>query len=125
MLDNNKTKEKNPEEKNYLVCIKEENGDNYWEVLTGRTEAYEFCKSYVGVIDFDRSFILVDGVKFEDRKTIYAFLKYASNFYEDNFNVDDYIYDDKYQIQNSIDEDLIVDSDTKLSIFDILNGGEL
>lgn len=120
MSENNKIPEKDHEEKTYLVCIIEENGDNYWELLTGRTDAYEFCKSCVGAIDFSRSFILVDGVKLENRKLIYDFLKYAQNFYDDNFEVDDYIYEHQYQFKNDIDDTVVINNEDRMDIHDIL-----
>lgn len=119
MSENNKIIKKDPEEKTYLVCIIEENGDNYWELLTGRTDAYEFCKSCIGAIDFSRSFILVDGVELENRKSIYAFLKYIQNLYDDNFEVDDYIYDHQYQ-SNDIDDAVVIKNDDRIDIKDIL-----
>ena len=118
---------KSPEEKQYLICIaaKAGSGDyDLWDILTGRTEAYEFIKTNIYMIDFERSFILVEGCKFEERKSIYAFTKYVQDMYQDDFDIDEYIKGDWSEMDYKVDNDinLIIDSASRLSMESIMDG---
>lgn len=92
IVDNSVPK-KSPEEKEYLLCITGNNGtDNYWTILTGRTEVYEFIKNNISSLDTYESFVLVENCTLAKRKSIYAFMKHVEEFYpEDSFDIDDYI----------------------------------
>ena len=46
------------------------------------------------------SFIFVDGLPLKDRKNIYAFMKYVQGFYDDGFDIDDYIDIEDYMEPN-------------------------
>jgi hypothetical protein len=82
------------EEKRYLVCIEEDSGEKDWGIMIGRTAAYEYIKERIEYINLDESFVLVETLKLADRKSIYSFMKYAQDFFEDNFDIDDYIKGD-------------------------------
>ena len=76
-------KQKDPEEKIYLVClaftsITDEN--TMWNIVVGRKAARDLIKDNIDFIDFDESFILVEGCTLEQRKSIYAFIKHIEQF---------------------------------------------
>ena len=124
-INPNKKMEKTPEEKKYLVCIetRSNNRDSFWEILTGRSEVYEYIKNIIDIIDFENSFILVENCILEERKSIYAFMKYAKKFYlHDDFDIDDYIDDEIEYDNKNIDESINVDKSSIVSMADILNG---
>ena len=86
------------EQKMYLVCCAFYNNiydGTLWVIKQGRTEAYEYVKEliedYSDTIDFEESFVLVDGLPLSDRKNLYVFIKYIQQFYDDGFDVDEYI----------------------------------
>ena len=122
-IDDDK-KEKSSEEKQYLICIKGKESEDVWEIVTGRTEAYEFIKNMIDFIVFEESFILVETVKLSERKSIYAFMKYAERFYNDNFDIEDYIKgdwsEDEYKEMNGIDP-MFLDS-KRLDTIGFMNG---
>lgn len=110
VVDNTKPykEKKHPEERVYLICI---DGDPYynseedktyevhdWGLVTGRTDAYEFVKSHVlsfgQNIDFDNSFIMVEGIDLTERRSLVAFMKYCEQFFQDGFSIDDYVHGD-------------------------------
>lgn len=126
IVDNSKPY-KNHEEKQYLICIAAPYSDSdIWNIVTGRTAAYEYIKDYIDIIDFKDSFILVENCTLNERKSIYAFMKYVGQFYEDNFDIDDYVKGDwsesDYRQDNGIDESLNINSNDRLSMADIMNG---
>lgn len=125
IINPNKKMEKTPEEKKYLVCIETRSNskDGFWEILTGRSEVYEYIKNIIDIIDFENSFILVEDCILEERKSIYAFMKYAKKFYQyDDFDIDDYIDDEIEYDNKNIDESINVDKSSIVSMADILNG---
>ena len=68
-----------------------------YEILMGRTEAYEYIRQYIesySEVDMLKSFVLVDGLPLSERKSIYAFMRYVQQFYNDGFDVDEYITDE-------------------------------
>lgn len=83
---------KDPEEREYLVCLAFKYSDNIWEILEGRTATYNFIKNCLEteIISFEESFVLVETSKLQDRKSIYEFMKYIEQFYEDSFDIEDY-----------------------------------
>lgn len=120
----------NPERRQYLICISAQAGsgeNDLWQLVTGRTEAYNLIKENIDYIDFFNSFILVETCKLVDRQSIYTFMKHVEKFYEeDSFDIDDYVRgdwsEDEYLKYNEIDRSLLVDSSTKLNMQDIMNG---
>jgi len=121
-----KVQEKSPELKYYLICIaaKFGYGDDMWNIVQGRSEAYNYIIENIEMINLDDSFILVEGLGLEHRKSIYAFCKYAQQFFENAFDIDDYIKGDwderDYQLRNNIDPTF--NSTQKVSMQDIMNG---
>ena len=117
----------NPENKVYLLCIAGKDGaDDSWELITGRTELYETIKNSIDFIDLDRSFVLVESAKLENRKSIVAFMKYAEQFFQDSFDIDDYIKGDwdesDYRKINDIDNSFVANSNDKLDMENFMNG---
>lgn len=118
----------NPEERTYLLCICGKNGDDMWTLLRGRTSAYELIKNEIDNIDLEESFILVESAKLCNRKSIYAFMKHVEQFYQDSFDIEDYVsgdwivddYDEKETV-NDIDASLNID-EPKLNMIDFMNG---
>lgn len=118
---------KDSEERVYLLCIAgKDGGEDYWELVTGRTDAYTTIKDTIEFIDLERSFILVETAKLMDRKSIVAFMKYAEQFYNDSFDIDDYIKGDwneeEYQQQNDIDNLFLSNDNNKLEMENFMDG---
>lgn len=125
------SKFKDPEEKQYLICIKasaQSGMDDEWDIVTGRTEAYEYIKDRIDYIDFERSFILVESCILSDRKSIYAFMKFAKQYFpNDSFDIDEAIKgdwdEDEYQKNNDIDTSLYGNPKDKLSMEELMGSG--
>ena len=116
-------KKKHPEERQYLICIAGKSED-FWNIITGRTEAYEFIKENIDDIDLEHSFILVETCTLSERKSIPEFMRYAGEFYNDGFDINDYIKGDwdeeDYRKNNDITQ--IIDNVERLELEDIMNG---
>lgn len=118
---------KSPEDKVYLLCIagKDGAGDS-WELITGRTELYDTIKNSIEFIDLERSFTLVESAKLENRKSIVAVMKYLEQFYNDSFDIEDYIKGDwdeeEYRKQNDIDNAFMINNNDVLGMESFLNG---
>lgn len=127
MVVNVDKKKKSFEEKEYLICIECMSGDLHWEIAKGRTEAYEYIKDIMNLygIDFDTSFILVEGKSITERVSIYAFLKHVQDYFEDGFDVDDYIIGDfdeeEFRKNNNISEAMSISNDERLDMKDIMD----
>ena len=124
VVDNTK---KHPEDRQYLICIraKADSGtQDSWEIVIGRTEAYEYIKTNIDDIDMEHSFILVESLTLAERKSIYAFMKYAGEFYSDNFDIEDYIKGDwdesDYKYNNDIP--MMVDVAERIDMESFMNG---
>ena len=92
--------------------------------MVGRTAAYEYIKENIDDIDFDLSFILVESCSLSERKSIYAFMKYVGDFFEDNFDIEDYIkgdWDENDFIRNN-DISLNVDNNERIDMQSFLDG---
>lgn len=126
IVDNTK---KHPEDRQYLVCIKTKPGsgeDDSWEILNGRTAAYNYIKENIEYIDMEYSFILVEHLSFNERASIYAFMKHAETFYSDGFDIEKYIKGDwdemDYRRNNDIDTSLMIESIERVDIESFMNG---
>lgn len=89
-----------PENRTYLVCIAYSiSGESEWELLKGRTKVYDYIKTLMETTEIDiyESFVLVESLTLKDRKSIYAFMSYVKKFYDDGFDIEDYVDDEKYQ----------------------------
>ena len=111
---------KSPEEKEYLVCLNfddNDTGTRQWNIYKGRTETYERIKEQLYTFDFGitgdaldiyESFILVEGAKLEERVRLYDFMKHCEKFYNDGFNIDDYInHEDDTESDNIANQDRV------------------
>lgn len=124
VVDNTK---KHPEDRQYLICIRAKSGSgeyDSWEIVKGRTEAYEYVKNNIDYIDMEYSFILVESLTLADRKSIYAFMKYAGEFYEDSFDIEDYIKGDwdEEDYKRSNDMTLLIDNLERVDIQSFMDG---
>lgn len=124
VVDNTK---KHPEDRQYLICIKAKQESEFqdsWDIVVGRTEAYEYIKNIIDDIDLDYSFILVESCNLSERKSIYAFMKYAGDFYSDGFDIEDYIKGDwdesDYKRNNDIS--LMIDNKDRVDMESFMNG---
>ena len=77
--------------KRYLICIKPTlGGEECWDIVQGRTEAYEYIKERIDDINFESSFIVVATQKIDDRKSIIQFMSYIKKYFpEDSFDIND------------------------------------
>lgn len=130
IVDNSESR-KSHEEKKYLVCIEETSGEKDWAILIGRTATYEYIKDIIELINFEESFVLVETLKLSERKSLYAFMKFAGNFYDDGFDVEDYVkgdFDEDEFMANSNQEerseimDAIEDNNDRLSMQQFMDG---
>ena len=125
-----KMKGKNPENKQYLICIASLPGSgepDEWVLVTGRRAAYDKIRESIDYINLEESFILVESCTLKDRKSIYAFMKYVEIFYNEGFDIDDYVKgdwsEDYYQKNNDIDQDFLnASSAEKFSMENVMNG---
>jgi hypothetical protein len=123
-----KEQKKTPEEKQYLVCIRgKDGGTDEWDVLECRTDAYEYIKSNIEYIDLEKSFILVENLPLAKRKSIFAFMKYVQDNYEDGFDIEDYVKGDwdenDFKNMNGISPEFMAASQSeKLDIRDQIDG---
>lgn len=116
----------NPELKHYLICIASYEDSDMWAIVQGRTAAFNYIKDNIDIINFEESFILVDGLPLSERRSIYAFMQYAQQFYpEDSFDIVDYVKGDwdeeDYRQRNEI-YDAFRHTENKISMEDIMNG---
>lgn len=121
-----KDQKKTPEEKQYLICIRgKDGGTDEWNILEGRTDAYEYIKNNIEYIDLDTSFILVENLPLAKRKSIFAFMKYVQDNYEDGFDIEDYVNGDwdenDFRHMNGISSEFMEDLQ-KLSMIDLIDG---
>ena len=124
IVDNTK---KHPEERQYLVCIRtkfDSGSQDSWEIIIGRTNTYEYIKENIDVIDLDHSFVLVEVLTLADRKSIYVFMKHVGKFYEDTFDIEDYVKGDwdeeDYKRMN--DMSLMINNDERVTMESFMNG---
>ena len=124
IVDNTK---KHPEERQYLICIRTKSGSGVqdsWDIVTGRTEAYEYIKTNIDDIDLEHSFILVESCILAERKSIYAFMKYAGEFYSDGFDIEDYIKGDwdEMDYKRNNDISLMINNNERIGMESFMNG---
>lgn len=84
------------ESKEYLLCIKLKDTDEYnnWRFIIGRSALYNYIKNQLldSDIDIVNSFVISSNVTLSNRKSVYAFMKYASGLLHDEyFDIDDYM----------------------------------
>lgn len=95
-----------PENKHYLllaVFLDDEEEDYWWNVFSGRSSVYGYIKDNIECLDVDKSMILVDNVKLQDRVSVYKFMTYIANmkFYDDDFDVEQYHHEDPIEDENN------------------------
>lgn len=114
--------------KRYLICIKSKYGEDSWDFIEGRADAYEYIKDKIDDIDFETSFIVVSTQKIDDRKSIYSFMNYAKKFFpDDTFDIDDYVKgdwdEDDFRTNNNMDPIFSnIDEEDKFDMISMLNG---
>lgn len=101
-----------PENKQYLLLLYFKDDTKTFEVITGRTETYNYIKNTIFDYDLDKCQILVEGQKLETCKTVRAFMKHMENYFDDGFNIDDY---DEPEVETE-EEIKYDDSDRPVSI---------
>ena len=89
-----------PEQKEYVILYTDlgyEDGDKEfplrWESVTGRITCYETIKASLGVIDIDKSIVLVENVSIKDCLTVREFISYLQNadmVDKDEIDLDEY-----------------------------------
>lgn len=120
-------KQKDSEEKIYLVCLaftSITNENTMWNIVVGRKAARDLIKDNIDFIDFDESFILVEGCTLEQRKSIYAFIKHIEQFFTDDpFDIDEYIRENYSEYNNDIvDDSVSIDNSERINMESIMNG---
>ena len=127
--DNTKQRKgKNPEFKTYLLCVTGKEGyEDYWEIIEGRSNVYEHIKNNAEFIDVENSFVLVEGLALEKRASIYQFMKHCENFFNDSFDIEDYVYlsnisQDRDDYTANIDSDMTNIASEWINATDITSG---
>lgn len=120
IVDNTK---KHPEDRQYLICIAGTTQDS-WIIVTGRTEAYNYIKENIDEINMDHSFVLVESLPLEKRVSIYAFMKHVGDFYEDSFDIEDYIKGDWDEVDYKRNNDiaLMIDNTERVDMQSFMDG---
>ena len=110
--------EKDKEHKEYLICITFiSDGDYEWNIIKGRKNTYEYIKDMIEYIDVDESFVLVEHLTLDKRISVYKFMKYAQDSYNDGFDIDEVVF------VSSEDNNLIPEPNREnLSMESIMNG---
>ena len=81
----------------YLILIKMPNSDEtFWDIVTGREQAYNYIKNNIEIIDVYESFIIANKMKeinLDNMNTVYDFVKFVKekNDIVDEFDIDDYV----------------------------------
>jgi hypothetical protein len=124
VVDNTK---KHPEDRQYLICIKTKGGSGVqdsWDIVIGRTAAYEYIKECIEDIDLDHSFVLVESCELAKRKSIYTFMKYVGDFFEDSFDIDDYVKGDwdETDFMRENDISLSIDNNDRIDMQSFMDG---
>lgn len=102
---------KDPEDKEYLICTTT-NIRTEWSLVRGRKAAYDYIKDFLDDADMDcfvrikykESFVLVEGVTLENRKSLIEFVKYAQKIYQDDMFDLDYFINNNSSINDSEDD---------------------
>lgn len=93
LLDENSKREKNPEEKQYLLLYYgtfDNEEVKSFEIREGRTATYVMIKDMIDYIDIYDSKVIVESVPFNEGVSVYQFMKYMENFFSDGFDIEDY-----------------------------------
>ena len=66
----------------------------------------------------------MESVYLEERKSIYAFMKYAGEFYSDGFDIEDYVKGDWDEMDYKRDNDiaLMVSNNERIDMQSFMNG---
>lgn len=92
-----------PERKEYLFCMVVANGDDdFWNIITGRDNAYEFVKDNAENIDLEKSFVLSDETPLSKRNSVYTFFKFIKQRYYPNdvYDIEEFIIGDVMEGSN-------------------------
>lgn len=89
----------------YLLLIKVPGSDEtFWEIITGREEAYNFIKDNIAEIDPNQSYIVASNteINLDNLHTVYDFVIFVKNKNNivDEFDIDDYTYESSNGFEN-------------------------
>lgn len=89
-----------PEERQYIFLLYDENSYDYqmWDSVVGRSNAYQYVKDHIELMDPKISVVLTDNVAFKDALTVYQFVNHLKNselVEDDEFNIDDWIHEEE------------------------------
>ena len=103
----------NPEVRDYLVCyvVDDAGAENktFWNISRGRRATIDDIIENIDDINPHESFVISSDSKFNERITVYAFMKKFAGLYTD-FNIDEYIdeLEPVYDHNNYIDPSLVI-----------------
>lgn len=110
-------KKKSHEEKEYLLMLSyfvDDDSERVTEfkILIGRTVSREYIIDNVYDMDIHKSYVLVEGLKLEDRISVYSFMTHLAEYYNsDSFDIEDHNYsdveEDELEEQKRSSEDII------------------
>lgn len=127
IVDNSKPRE-DFESKRYLICIIEETDaapEKDWVIVIGRTSAYEYIKETLDImrVNMRESFILVESLKLSDRKSIYSFMSYVQDNYEDGFDIEDYV-EEEFDHEEFVNTSNQVDPNDENDIYNMIQNND-
>lgn len=112
----------NPELKEYLICVTGIDGEKDWELIRGRTSLYEYVKNNIEWINLEESFVMVSTATLDERQSIVAVIKHIKKYFNDSFDIDDYIKGDWSDSDFKENIDLNMFSVERLDTADFMNG---
>ena len=127
IVDNSKPRE-DFESKRYLICIIEETDaapEKDWVIVIGRTSAYEYIKETLDImrVNMRESFILVESLKLSDRKSIYSFMSYVQDNYEDGFDIEDYI-EEEFDHEEFVNASNQIDPNDENDVYNMIQNND-
>ena len=123
--EKNSNKAKDPENKLYLVCITRLDNSQEWDLIIGRSRVYEYIKDAIDDINFDKSFVLSDGMTLDKRKSIPNYMTVVSKYMGEEFDIEEYIDGDwdeeDFWTEDNLPSVLRISNADRLSMIDLMN----
>ena len=96
-------------EKYYLLVSIFTDGESNIEFIKGQDKVRSIIINTIDQLDIEQSFVLVEDVPFgmEDGKpSVHQFLEWVAPYYNDNFNLDDYLFlkDQTAELEQKIEQ---------------------
>ena len=95
------------EEQIYLLLyISNDDKTKSYEVIKGRTKIYEYIKDLADNIDCIKSKVIANGVDFKEALSVYYFMKIMENYFDDGFDIEEFVGDSSEEDNIGVSIDL-------------------